>query len=95
MNIYLLIKFINKIQVGSIDILKIVSCSRSSNNSFIIETTLEKQSSGHDILSENNRYEIITPTNEECKVYVNALNYLSQLVKCKAYSLKGNSKIKG
>jgi hypothetical protein len=41
---------------------------------------------------ESNRYEIITPTNEDCKFYVGALNFMSQLVKCKAYAFKGNEK---
>lgn len=79
-----------------------MSCSQNSSNNYIliIETSKEKSipsipSGSQPVnLMENNRYEIFTNSPDECKSYVNALNYLSQLVKCKAYSFKGSEKIK-
>ena len=84
--------------MGTIDLLKIVSCSIKSEANereptFLVETVKDKSLTGGPF-SDYNRYEIIATNFEECKIYVNALNYLSQLVKCKAYAFKGNSKIK-
>ena len=44
--------------------------------------------------NDNNKYEIVMSNNEDCKFYINALTYLAQLVKCKAYAYKGIEKLK-
>jgi hypothetical protein len=79
--------------------LKVVSCSLDSTkeNVFVMLTNKGNCSSGVNNmnLSEHNKYEISCNSNQESKIYVEGLNYISQLVKCKAYSFKGNiNKIK-
>lgn len=37
-------------------------------------------------------YQIITQNGEDCENYVNALNHISQLVKCKIFAYKNNEK---
>ncbi len=61
---------------------------------FIVETIKDKSITPTlpgAAYSDFNKYEIISNNLEECKMYVNALNYLSQLVKCKAYAHKNQS----
>lgn len=70
--------------------LKIMSCSMKNEESVFILETMKDQSLNP---LENDRYEIVANNQDECKLYVNALNYLSQLIKCKAYAFKGNMKI--
>jgi len=84
--------------VGTIDMLKISSCSVKSQNineiCLVVETLKDKaipQGLTPNPSMDNNRYEILANNPDECKFYVNALNYLSQLVKCKAYAYKGLS----
>ena len=79
--------------------LKILSCSiksGSNESTLLIETAIDrsiniKPSNTTNFILENNKYEIISNNSDECKLYVNALNYLSQLVKCKAYAFKGKN----
>jgi hypothetical protein len=74
--------------------LTVVSCSLDSmkENVFIVLTNKDKSSSRLINLdqSEHNKYEISCNSKQEAKIYVEGINYISQLVKCKAYSFKGN-----
>jgi hypothetical protein len=84
--------------VGSVDLLKINHCTLKSDTCFQIAFE-----PGNKPLQMNNTndpnthytiYEIFSNNNEDCKFFVSALNYLSQLVKCKVYAYKGMDKTK-
>ncbi len=40
----------------------------------------------------NINYDIYTHNTEDCENYVNALNHISQLVKCKIFAYKNNER---
>lgn len=83
--------------ISSCSMKSISNSSNKQENIFIIETVKDNKTitggSSANLLSDNNRYEIIATSADECKLYVSALNYLSQLVKCKAYAVKNTKTI--
>ena len=77
---------INKKQyVGGFDLIKIRICSKIQNkpNNFYIETFDGKT---------NRNYEFQTKSSNIADNYVKAINYLTQLVKCKIYNFKNTYK---
>jgi hypothetical protein len=70
--------------VGSIDILQINHCTLKTESCFQIAY----QKSNKNML--NSLYEVyeLFANQEDCLKYVKALNYLSQLIKCKVYAMK-------
>ena len=77
---------INKKQyVGGFDLIKIRICSKIQNkpNNFYIETFDGKTS---------RNYEFQTKSSNIADNYVKAINYLTQLVKCKIYNFKNTYK---
>jgi hypothetical protein len=71
-------------------VLKIVYCTKKSDKSFAIATENMNKSVTNN--GDNSYYEIITANEEDCKNYVNGLNYISQLVKAKFFAFKGSDK---
>ena len=87
--------------MGTVDLLKINSCSIKSSDStetnFVIDI-IKNKSADSNIPSANvkqsdlTRLEISTNSPNECILYVHSLNFVIQLVKCKAYAFKGSDK---
>ena len=73
------------------DLLKINNCYQKSEKTFFINADIEDENSDK-VSNSNINYEIVTKNFDECKNYVNALNYVSQLVKCKMFAYKNNEK---
>ncbi len=85
-----------------IDLLKINSCSAKSSNpketDFVIDVVKYKTLNDNSNISgtmDSARYELSSNSPNQCILYVNSLNFVSQLVKCKAYAFKGNEKGRG
>lgn len=79
--------------MGSVDVLKINHCFKKSENSFSIsaEMNSEIKAETKPVIS-TVHYEIFANNWEDCENYVNALNHISQLVKCKIFAYKNNEK---
>lgn len=80
-----------------IDLLKINSCAIKSASpkeiNFVIDVIRNKVQKNQ-VAIESFRYDITANSPNECVLYVNALNFVSQLVKCKAYAFKGSERAK-
>jgi len=85
-----------------IDLLKMNSCSVKSSNpkemDFVIDVVKYRTVNDNSNISgtlESARYELSSNSPNQCFLYVNSLNFVSQLVKCKAYAFKGSEKGRG
>ncbi len=71
--------------------------ANAKETNFVIDVAKSKSggantSSSTGIQSDFSRFEICANSTNECLLYVNSLNFVTQLVKCKAYAFKGNDK---
>jgi len=92
-------KYYLKIKIGKLDTLNIDSCEINSENSFKIKLSMitpsNKMNSRYKINLDSNlnkkaEIEIIFQINEECKLYMDYLNLVCNLVKSRFFSNNEN-----
>ncbi len=73
--------------------LKINHCFKKSENSFSISAEMNSESVAENVpMVATVHYEVFANNLEDCDNYVNALNHISQLIKCKIFAFKNNER---